>query len=108
MRKLFRNRSSVNIPPVPGGDHQHEQFRVPDLAEDAVVAHPVAPHAREIGFESFSETAWITITGDPFVEVSDDVALRGLAELPEFLHSGRADPARSALIKNGRAVITEW
>ena len=85
---LLRTRSPVNIPPVPSGDHQHEQLRVPDLAEVAVVAHPVAPQARQIGFESFSETAGITVTGDPFVEVGDDVALRGLAELTEFLHSG--------------------
>ena len=82
-------RSPVNIPSVSGGDHQHEQLRVPDLAEDAVVAHPVAPQAREIGFESFSEAAGISVNGDPFVELGDDVALRGLSEFPEFLHSGR-------------------
>ena len=82
----------VNIPAMPDRNHKNEKLPVPDLAENAIIAHPVAPQPREIHFLSFSEAAWITLSGNPLIEVGDDVALRVLAELAEFLQCPVVEP----------------
>ena len=77
--------SLVNIPAMSDGHHQHQKCPIPDLAKNAVIADPVTPQSTQVCLEASSETARITFTRNPFVEVGDDVALSVTAELAQFL-----------------------
>jgi hypothetical protein len=70
---------------MPNRDHQHQKFSVSDLAENSVISNPIAPEARQIRLEAFPEAARITLPGDPFIEIRDDVPLCLLAQFTEFL-----------------------
>jgi hypothetical protein len=62
------------------GHDQDEKFSVLDSAENSVVADSVAPKSSQICFETFAESAGIGITGNAFIKVGNDVALRLFAE----------------------------
>ena len=70
---------------MPSGNHQHQDFPIPDLTENAVIADAISPYPCKIRLKSFSETAGIAIASDSLIEGGDDVSLSLFAEFAEFL-----------------------
>ena len=85
------NASAVDLAAVRDPEHQHDQPLVLDVADDPVVADPVAPQSPERMAERSAETAGIVIRLDPFGEVAKDRTLHGAIEPPQ-LPSGALVP----------------
>ncbi len=56
-------------------NHQDDQFLIPDLANDAVMARSEAPQVAEVAFERFPELAGVTATRDVGIQIGEDAPL---------------------------------
>jgi hypothetical protein len=74
----------VYAPPIADSNNQHEQLPVANLANDAVIARPVAPQARELSFQPFPSAARIVATGYALVEEGNDLPMRIATKFAQF------------------------
>ena len=69
------------------GHHEHHQTILLELADDAIIAHPIPPQSKLAGSKRFAEPSRVLGRRDPRIHVIEDFLLNGAVELLEILQS---------------------
>jgi len=77
-------RLSIDLSPVANLHHKDTQSAVLYFANDATVAHPVAPKTSKRAGKCFASAARVILCGNAFIHVIDDAPRRLPVELPKL------------------------
>jgi len=67
------------------GHHQHHQPALLQLADDAIIAHPIPPQSKLAGSKRLAEITRVFSRRDPRIHVIEDFPLDRAVELLEIL-----------------------